>query len=267
MAVFALVASVAGPQAAARTVAMQQTDDPCAEIMRYQSRDQFRFCEVREYRLPVTGAPLTIDASPNGGISVTGGQAYEVVVRVKVVTTAQNESAARALAQQVQVQAAGSRVESFGPRTLGGENWSVSYDVSVPGQSALSLATVNGGLSISGVQGEMELATRNGGIKLTNVAGRIHGRTINGGISVELDENAWHGEGLDVETRNGGITLKVPRGYNANLEAGTVNGRISTDLPLTVQGQLNRRISTQLGAGGAMLRAVTTNGGITISQR
>ena len=72
---------------------------------------------------------------------------------------------------------------------------------------------------------------------------------------------------MDVETTNGGVELVVPEGFNADLETGTVNGGIDIDFPITVQGRIGRRINTTLGAGGPLVRVMTTNGGVTISSR
>lgn len=70
-----------------------------------------------------------------------------------------------------------------------------------------------------------------------------------------------------MRTSNGGVTLDIPQGYNAELETGTVNGGMEIDFPVTVQGRINRRIRTTLGRGGASIRAVTTNGGVKIRER
>lgn len=69
---------------------------------------------------------------------------------------------------------------------------------------------------------------------------------------------------MDVRTTNGGVVLDIPRDYSANLETGTVNGKIRVDFPITVQGTIGRRISTTLGDGGRTIRATTTNGGVVI---
>jgi hypothetical protein len=66
---------------------------------------------------------------------------------------------------------------------------------------------------------------------------------------------------------NGGVSLTIPRGYNGRLETGTTNGGMRVDFPITVQGMIGRRIQTQLGTGGPLVRAVTTNGGVRISER
>jgi DUF4097 and DUF4098 domain-containing protein YvlB len=101
-------------------------------------------------------------------------------------------------------------------------------------------------------------------VSVTRASGRVTGRTTNGGLDVRLDGSAWDGEGLDLETSNGGVNLVVPEDYNAELQTGTVNGGLNLDFPLTVQGRVNRRIEVTLGRGGAPIRAVTTNGGIRL---
>ena len=132
---------------------------------------------------------------------------------------------------------------------------------------ALEVSTVNGAISLEGVTGPVVLNTVNGGIRLTEVAGDVHAETTNGGVSATLSGTTWQGAGLDLRTTNGGVTLEIPRGYNARLETGTTNGGFSTDFPITIQGSLGRRITTTLGKGGPMIRATTVNGGVRIRAR
>jgi hypothetical protein len=61
--------------------------------------------------------------------------------------------------------------------------------------------------------------------------------------------------------------MTVPDNYSAVLDTGTVNGRINVDFPITVQGRLSDRFTTTLGSGGARVRVITTNGGVTIRRR
>ena len=74
------------------------------------------------------------------------------------------------------------------------------------------------------------------------------------------------GTGLDLRTTNGGVRLRIPEGYSARLETGTVNGGIDIDFPVTVQGRLGREFTTTLGGGGPLVRAETTNGQVRISR-
>ena len=135
----------------------------------------------------------------------------------------------------------------------------------VPRESNLEVETVNGGISIAEVSGESEFRATNGGISLDGLGGDVRGRTTNGGLHIELTGDKWDGRGLDVQTTNGGISVRVPDDYSAILESGTVNGSFRIDFPITVQGRLDRRrITAELGDGGRTIRVVTTNGGVEI---
>ncbi len=238
-------------------------DDPCRDSS-YGDRDNQRFCEVRESMMPA--GPLNVDAGNNGGISIEGWDRNEIRIRAVVQASAESTSEARSLAGQVQVQAGGGRVYATGPDNTRREWWSVSYKINVPSKNDLDLRALNGGITILGVSGNMRFDTTNGGVRLQDVGGRVNGTTRNGGLNVTLSGSRWDGEGLDVETSNGGVTMTIPDGYNAELETRTVNGGLRIDFPITVQGELTSRrgISTTLGSGGPLIRARTTNGGVSI---
>jgi DUF4097 and DUF4098 domain-containing protein YvlB len=169
----------------------------------------------------------------------------------------------------VQVLVGGGHVSAKGPDGGQREGWSVSYRISVPRRNDLDLRANNGGITIAGVSGNIKFDTNNGGVNLSDLAGTVRGETHNGGLTVRLSGRQWDGEGLDVETTNGGVTLSIPNGYNAQLETRTVNGGFRFDYPLTIQGELSpqRGINTTLGSGGAPIRVRTTNGGLRINQR
>lgn len=146
----------------------------------------------------------------------------------------------------------------------------MSYRINVPRKNDLDLNANNGGVSITGVHGNVRFDTTNGGVRLTDLAGRVSGSTRNGGLTVNLGGSRWEGDGIDVETSNGGVTLAIPDGYNAALDAGTTNGGLRVDFPVTVQGTLTGRrntLSTTLGSGGPEVRVRTTNGGVKIGRR
>jgi hypothetical protein len=242
--------------------------DPCSNSGRYRDDDDYhQHCEVRESTMPA-GA-LNVDAGQNGGIIIEGWDRNEIRVRAVVQGSARSESRAKEIAGQVQVQSGGGRVYATGPDNERREWWSVSYRINVPRKNDLDLRASNGGVTIVGVTGNMRFDTTNGGVKLQDIGGRVNGETRNGGLSVMLSGNRWDGEGLDVETSNGGVTLAIPDGYNAELETRTVNGGLRIDFPITVQGELTSRrgISTTLGSGGPLVRLRTTNGGVKIGRR
>ncbi len=240
--------------------------DPCAG-QGDNGDDQRQHCEVRESTLPA--GPLTVDAGDNGGISVEAWDRNEIRVRAVVRGSARTDDRAREIANGVQVQSGGGRVSATGPDRERREWWSVSYRINVPRKNDLDLSANNGGITVTGVNGNLRFDTTNGGVRLTDLAGRVNGSTRNGGLTVNLGGSRWEGEGIDVETSNGGVTVAVPEGYNAQLETRTVNGGFRSDIPLTLQGVLSSRrgISTQLGSGGPTVRVRTTNGGLKIGRR
>jgi hypothetical protein len=233
----------------------------------YGDRDRERFCEVRDVTIRAPAQRLFVDGRDNGGVSFYGWNRNEVLVRALVQTNADTRAEAESLAQEIKIATDGDRIRADGPANRRYANWSVSYEVWVPRKSNVEADTHNGGISVDSVEGRIELHAVNGGIHLRGIAGDVRAETTNGGVSATLDGSTWRGEGLDLQTTNGGVTLEIPRGYNARLETGTVNGGMNIDFPITVQGFIGRRISTTLGQGGPRVRATTTNGGVRIRER
>lgn len=222
-------------------------------------------CEIKEQTAPAGGV-ITVDARKNGGVSVKGWDRNEVLVRARINAAATTQSEADELAKQVSIQTAGGKIFADGPANRKDYHWDVSYEIFAPRRSDLSLETYNGGISISDITGRIQFTGHNGGVVLRRVGGSVRGGTTNGGLVVELEGARWDGEALDVKTTNGGIVMSVPENYSAHLETGTVNGHLSIDFPVTVQGRITRELAVNLGSGGPTVRAMTTNGGVRIKR-
>jgi hypothetical protein len=243
-------------------------DDPCRD--QRGDRDSERHCEVREETM--AAGPLTVDAGPNGGIRIEGWDQNSIRVQAVITANARDEGRAREIAQSIQLLVGNGRVSANGPDRDSlerREGWSVSFRINVPRRNDLDLRANNGGITIANVSGNIKFDTNNGGVRLTDLGGNVTGETDNGGLTVALSGTRWDGEGLDVATTNGGVTLQIPSGYNAELETRTVNGGFNIDFPITVQGELamNRSLRTTLGSGGPPVRVRTTNGGLRVNRR
>jgi DUF4097 and DUF4098 domain-containing protein YvlB len=223
-------------------------------------------CEIREQTLALSGGAIAIDGRQNGGVSVKGWDQNQVLVRARVQTGAPNAGEAQELARQIRIETSGSKIFASGPENRKDYNWNVSYEVFVPRRADLSLETHNGGIAIADVNGRIDFTALNGGVVLKRVGGTVRGSTTNGGLVIELTGDRWDGDSLDVSTTNGGIILSVPENYSANLQTGTVNGSVNVDFPVTVQGRINKQIALNLGSGGAMVKAMTTNGGVHLKR-
>jgi DUF4097 and DUF4098 domain-containing protein YvlB len=224
-------------------------------------------CVIKEQTIPASGGTITVDGKKNGGVSVKGWDRGEIFVRAKIQTWGETETEAQALTGLIQIETGGGRIHAEGPSTSGERGWSVSFEVFVPRNSNLTLKTHNGGVSIADVRGQIEFDALNGGVSLKRLAGSVKGHTVNGGLSIELTGNRWDGEGLNVKTTNGGVSMSIPENYSARLETSTVNGGMKIDFPITVQGKIEREISTDIGSGGTTIRATTTNGGVTVKRK
>ena len=223
-------------------------------------------CEMREQTLAPSGGTIGIDGRQNGGVSVKGWDQNQIQVRARVQTGAPTEAEARALAQQIRIETGGSKIFASGPESRKNYHWSVSYEVFVPRRTDLSVETHNGGISIADVNGKIDFSAVNGGVALKRIGGAVRGSTTNGGLSIELSGDRWDGEALDVSTTNGGVVMSVPENYSARVETGTVNGSVNVDFPVTVQGKISKQVALDLGSGGAMVKAMTTNGGVRLKR-
>jgi hypothetical protein len=244
--------------AAAPAPAEAQWDD------RDWCRGSDRHCEVREFTLDTRDGRLSVNARPNGSIRVEGWDGSEVRVEARVTARARSDGAAEELAQDVEIRVESGRIESDGPRTRGRESWSVDYRVRVPFGTDLELQSTNGSVAVSGVRGGVEARTTNGSVRLEDVAGPIRARSTNGAIQASFVGAGPLRSDMELRTTNGSVTLGLPEGLGARLEASTTNGGITTDFPITVQGRIGRRLSGVVGDGGPEIRMATTNGAIRI---
>ena len=231
--------------------------------------DRGRACEVRDVPVRLSGRAIEIDGRQNGSIRVQGWDGDAVKVTARLQANAESDAEAQALLKDIRISSDGRRVSAEGPSDGRSyrSGWSASYVVMVPQRFDLSLDAYNGSLGVDGVTGKLDLSTHNGSVTLNDVGGDVHARTQNGSLNVQLAGRSWDGAGLDAVTQNGSVRLAVPESYAATLETGTVNGRINTDIPITVQGRISRQLSVPLNGGGRTVRAMTTNGSVRISRR
>ena len=264
LAAAALLLMATAPLAAQRSDGARSDEEWCRNG--YDDDDRATHCEVRELTLGAR-RQLQVDGRANGGVRVRGWNGSAIRVRARVQATARNGAEARALVDAVRIDD-GAVLRAEGPSGLErGEGWSVSYEIMVPRATDLDVEAQNGGVDVAGVRGTLELRTVNGGLRLADVEGDVRARTSNGGVSVELSGDRWEGRGLDVETSNGGVKLVIPEPYAASLETGTTNGGMQIDFPVMVQGRIGRQLRTELNGGGAPIRVMTTNGGVTVQRK
>jgi Putative adhesin len=220
-------------------------------------------CEVRTTTFPLVNGHINVN-SMNGGIEVIGQDRQDVALEARVSARAGTQSAAESLLKEITVETGGT-VEAHGPSPMSGHSWSVGYKLLVPHQLAGKFHTMNGGLSLTAIHGDIQGETTNGGLRIENLGGNVNVSTTNGGIKANLDGPTWQGSGLIASTTNGGVSVKLPSNYSAHLVANTTNGGTALNVPNANQDGVHRHsIDTKLGSGGPTISFETTNGGVSI---
>jgi len=156
-------------------------------------------------------------------------------------------------------------------------------------EGALTLRTADGRVGLDRVTGEIEVRTSDGRIELEQAAGRldletsdgsisidgrpaaVRARTGDGAIRVRLDAGTVMTDPWDLSTSDGSITLTLPAGFAAEIDAETSDGSVRASHPaITIEGgpddgddeRRRRSLRTRMGAGGQTLKVRTGDGTI-----
>ena len=167
----------------------------------------------------------------NGSVQVEGWDRDEV--EVQAVKTAQTDS--RAL-EDVKIEVESTpgdvAVHTHYPSSESGEV-AVEYHIHVPNRVLLGcVTTVNGSLSVRGVNGAATLKSVNGNVEVIDSSGRFSAKTTNGDVHVEL-RKLMDGAPMNVETVNGSVVLGLPSNASADLKVRNTNGDLYSDFPVS----------------------------------
>ena len=240
--------------------------------------------EPLDWTLDGAGVSKIDSQTSNGDISLDGSDRTQVTVYAWKKVRARNQSEAEAFARQVQVHVErhgdAIRIYKEHPKPPEGINVSVRYEIQGPRAIDVALRTANGAIRARGVDGAVDAVTSNGRIELHEVTGRVEVRTSNG--QIEATVGLLRNEGIfstsngaiDVKigsgivpvtatTSNGPIDLALPADFSGQLDAKTSNGRVHSDFPIPVTGEIKNSLAGPIGAGGeATVKLRSSNGSI-----
>jgi hypothetical protein len=153
-----------------------------------------------------------------------------------------------------------------------------------PVSGRLRLSTGDGSITADGLQGDVRLHTGDGSVRATGIAGRLEAetgdghmnvrgrfdvldlRTGDGGIEAAVEPGSRVEAAWSLSSGDGGITLRLPEGLGADVDAHTGDGGIVFDKPVTVTGSISRNeVRGKLGAGGFPLLIRSGDGGIRLT--
>ena len=188
------------------------------------------------------------------------------------------------------------------PKKKNRESISVQFQISVPKKTTLELRTSNGEIRVSSIEKAIDTQTSNGKIEITDVtgivtahtsnghvtvnqvnaerfdlhtsndattceaiAGDMKASTSNGAIDVKYASDAAPATNIHLSTSNGSISVTTPKDYSAQVDASTSNSKIHTNIPITLQGELGKKVKGTIGKGEGRLYLKTSNGSININ--
>jgi hypothetical protein len=214
----------------------------------------------------------------NGRITAEPTDGNQVVVEGRRTAKARSDEAAKERLAQLEIReevgGAAVRVESRPPRMSGFGGHEIEWTVKIPKGLIVDLRTVNGGVRMNGLSGELYAKSTNGGIRGTKlIVDKIEASVVNGGVEIDLGAPLDATDSVELSSVNGGVTLSLPMESKATIAARAVNGgvRVSEDLKATQEEESHeferrRRFNGTMNGGGAKVNATTTNGGVRISR-
>lgn len=176
-------------------------------------------------------------------------------------------------------------------------------DVNVPEQfDSLEVNAKDGNVSVERVNGKINVHSGDGALALSRITGTISASSgggdiqadsIDGSLSVELKEGNVHVSGKfdalnlrtgsgditaevkggskmtgtwSVGTDDGNVTVRLPDGFAAELDATAKDGKIAIDLPGQATGTFEKAARQKLNSGTALLRVRTGDGDISVGR-
>jgi len=176
----------------------------------------------------------------------------------------------------------------------------------VPVKTAVVARSGDGSIEVRSVNGNVDLNTDDGSVRVEEIGGdlvartgdgSVHGRKVDGRAEIRTGDGSVGLDGVltgvtietrdgsievtarpgsrtdtdwDVTTGDGNVQLEVPKGFGAEIDARSGDGRVRVDtLTDTPEGSSREddersSVTGKLGGGGKLLRVRSSSGSITV---
>jgi hypothetical protein len=120
----------------------------------------------------------------------------------------------------------------------------------------------SGGVEASDVQGDVKVDNGSGGVRLDGVDGRLTVDTGSGGVEARM---AGANAGIVATTSSGGVRIKVPAGWGADLDLSSGSGRVVLDGWKEASVGSARSFRGQVGGGGPLIKMQSGSGNVELT--
>lgn len=235
------------------------------------------------------GGTVTIVGPPSGSIAIEGWQRSEVEVTATIEWQAPTEQDLALLAaidnfvldddaNHMRILSTGTHDKAFMrrvakgfPKRLMGLPWRIDYRIKLPVSTDLEINGGNGPITLSGVDGAVRISALESETRLALTGGDVYVTVLRGSVNLGIPARSWRGRGADVKLGAGNLTIELPAGFNADINAdllrlGAIENNYPELQPRERGGITLRTLRAQTGSGGAMLTFTVGDGTIRIKQ-
>ncbi len=130
----------------------------------------------------------------------------------------------------------------------------------------IDVRTSGGSISIRQAKGEVDARTSGGIITVEEVMGAIRARTSGGSVKAYISDQPK--SDCRLTTSGGSITVYMEEDIGVDVDARAGGGRVSTEFPVTIHGEINKRsLKAKINGGGPELYLRTSGGSIYLRKK
>ncbi|HEX5474222.1 MAG TPA: DUF4097 family beta strand repeat-containing protein [Vicinamibacterales bacterium] len=131
----------------------------------------------------------------------------------------------------------------------------------------LTVYTGDGSITLDGADGQLDLETGDGGVDVTGTLKGVKLHSGDGSITFHAQAGSTMADDWSITTGDGGVSVYLPSGFGAQIDAHSGDGAIRSDLSLTAgaDGVISKHtVRATLGSGGRVLRIRTGDGSVRL---
>ncbi len=148
-------------------------------------------------------------------------------------------------------------------RSARGTDAKVHFHIEAPAGVKLELVAINGDIAAA-ASAPVEARTSNGDIRVVTAVGPARGVTMNGSVDLRMASLVGT-DSVIAKTLNGDVFVYLPDAPDAAIDLQTMTGSVSTEFPVIVTGEANRRsLRAVLGTATRTVSLRTTNGSASL---
>ncbi|MDQ3472608.1 MAG: hypothetical protein M3447_02620 [Acidobacteriota bacterium] len=269
----------------ASVLAQEKPQQPPLDVSKLRSRTVIR----QEAANLGYGGTVTLVGAPNGSITIEGWARSEVALTAEIELRGATEEDLNLLAlvngfifeesaNHVRILSVGMHDKKYMRRTaksfpkhLLGLPWKIDYRIRVPEFSDMEINAGRGPINFKGVEGSLALTATESVAQLTLSGGVVNATLGSGKLDVKIMLRSWRGTGADIRLAVGEMTVELPPGFNADLDASILRtGKIDNSFG-ELQPRQRNSITPQLmraraGAGGPVFKFTVADGTINIKK-